>query len=178
MHLMYRMLAKQIFGHKLFDDLKFAETNITETGGNRFTSQAASALLARIYLYQGDWGNALAQAEKVLGADFNLSDFAYLADEVMYLGFTSADGNILNFWYGPSEFGGRHDVEPSAKYMAAFEEGDARAALSFDNSLTEATVPYTLKYDDFSSGNSGTATDPVMLFRYAEQLLIAAEGGS
>ncbi|MCB0628300.1 MAG: RagB/SusD family nutrient uptake outer membrane protein [Saprospiraceae bacterium] len=163
---------------QIIDDLKFAESNITQTNTKRFTSQAASAMLARAYLYQQDWSNALAQAQKALGTDFDLSDYAYLTDEIMYLGFTTADGNVLNFWYGPAELGGRHDVEPSAKYMAAFEEGDTRAAMSFDNSLTRATVPFCVKYDDFSAGISGTGTDPVMLFRYAEQLLIAAEAAA
>jgi tetratricopeptide (TPR) repeat protein len=163
---------------QIIEDLKFAEANITQTNTKRFTSEAASALLARVYLYQEDWTNALAHAQKVLGTDFDLTEYAYMTDEIMYLGFTTADGNVLNFWYGPSELGGRHDVEPSAKYMAAFEAGDERAALSFDNSLTVASVPYSLKYDDFSSGISGTGTDPVMLFRYAEQLLIAAEAAA
>lgn len=163
---------------QIIDDLTFAQSNSTITDTKRFTADAATALLSRVHLYEENWSAALTEAEKLIGGDFNLSDFAYMEDEIMYLGFTTADGNILNFWYGPAELGGRHDVEPSAKYMNAFEEGDLRAALSFDNSLTTATVPYSLKYDDFSAGGSGTATDPIMFFRYAEQLLIAAEAAA
>ena len=163
---------------QIIDDLQFAGENISQSNTKRFTAQSANALLARIYLYLEDWDKALTHAELVLGPDFDLTQYVYLEDEVMYLGFTTADGNVLNFWYGPSELGGRHDVEPSAKYMAAFEPGDLRKELSFDNSLMVATVPYCTKYDDFSAGISGTGTDPVMLFRYAEQLLIAAEAAA
>ncbi|NND14841.1 MAG: RagB/SusD family nutrient uptake outer membrane protein [Eudoraea sp.] len=163
---------------QIIDDLKYAEGNITNSNTKKFSSAAASALLARVYLYTGDNGQALAHAEKNIGGGFNLSDYAYLADEIMYIGFTSADGNVLNFWYGPSELGGRHDIEPSPKFLASYEDGDLRRDLSVDDSFTQATVPFCLKYDDFAQGISGTATDPIMLFRYAEQLLIAAEAAA
>lgn len=163
---------------QIIEDLTFAENNITETGQGRFTSQAASALLARVYLYLEDWSNALAKAETVLGNGFDLTQFPYLEDEIMYIRFTTADGNVLNFYYGPSELGGRHDVEPSAKLLAAYEEGDLRRDQSVDDSFERATVPFCVKYDDFAAGISGTGTDPVFLFRYAEQLLIAAEAAA
>ena len=169
--------AGQVYD-QVIADLKDAENGIIETNSKKFTSQAASALLARIYLYRGDYGSALAQAERALGDGFDLSQFPYLQDEIMYLGFTSADGNILNFWYGPSEFGGRHDVEPSEKFLGSYEDGDLRRDLSVDDSKSQATVPFVVKYDDFASGLSGTATDPIMLFRYAEQLLIGAEAAA
>lgn len=163
---------------QVIEDLQFAENNITETGQGRFSSQAASALLARVYLYLEDWSNALAEAEKVLGSGFDLTQFPYLEDEVMYLRFTTADGNVLNFWYGPSELGGRHDIEPSQKLLDSYEEGDLRRDLSVDDSFDRATVPFCVKYNDFAAGISGTGTDPVFLFRYAEQLLIAAEAAA
>jgi hypothetical protein len=172
---------------QVIDDLKFATSNITQSNTRKFTSRSASALLARVYLYQQNWSEALAASETVLGAGFDLSQFVYLADEIMYLDFTTADGNVLNFWYGPSECGGRHDVEPSAKFIAAFEGGDLRRDLSILEAgellaicglAAPATVPFCIKYPTFSAGISGTAPDPIFLFRYAEQLLIAAEAGA
>lgn len=163
---------------QIIDDLTFAETNLTNTNNQRATSAAASALLARVFLYEENWSDALNKAETVLGADFDLTQFEYMGDVIMSLGFTAADGNILNFWYGPSELGGRHDVEPSAKFLASYEAGDLRKDLSVDDALTRANVPFVVKYPSFSAGNSGTATDPVFLFRYAEQLLIAAEAAA
>lgn len=172
---------------QIIEDLKFAEANITNTNTGRFTSESASALLARVYLYRENWSEALAHAEKVLGAGFDLSQFEYLTDAIMYLTFTPSDGNVLNFWYGPSECAGRHDIEPSAKFLSSYEPNDLRKALSVVEvgqpmtacGLTApATVPFTIKYPSFSSGISGTATDPIYLFRYAEQLFIAAEAAA
>jgi hypothetical protein len=172
---------------QMIDDLKFAESNITETNTKRFTSQAASALLARIYLYMENWGDALSHAEKVLGAGFDLTSVPYLQDEIMFLGFTTADGNVLNFWYGPSECGGRHDVEPSAKFIGSYEDGDLRKAMSIVEVgepmapcgiADPATVPFVIKYPTFSAGISGSAPDPILLFRHAEQVLIAAEAAA
>lgn len=163
---------------QIISDLEFAEANLTTSDTKKATATAASAFLARVYLYLEDWGNALSSAEAVLGADFDLTTFAYMADEIFYLGFTPADGNVLNFWYGPSELGGRHDIEPSPKFLTQYEEGDIRRDLTVDDSYEVATVPYVVKYDDFSAGISGAATDPIMLFRYAETLLIAAEAAA
>lgn len=163
---------------QIVSDLQFAEANLTNSDTKRFTTTAATAFLARVYLYLEDWGNALSKAEQALGAGFDLTTFEYLADEILYLGFTPTDGNVLNFWYGPSELGGRHDIEPSPKFLTQYETGDLRRDKSIDDSFTAATVPYVLKYDDFSSGISGSATDPIMLIRHAEIVLIAAEAAA
>ena len=163
---------------QIIDDLTFAENNIANTNTKKATAQAAKALLARVHLYRQNWSQALAKAEEVLGPNFDLTAFPYLEDEIMFIGFTTADGNVLNFWYGPSELGGRHDIEPSPKFLTSYEDGDLRRDLSIDDSFTRADVPFVVKYDDFSAGISGTGTDPVMLFRFAEQLLIAAEAAA
>jgi hypothetical protein len=134
-----------------------------------------------------NWSEALSHAEAALGAGFDLAQYAYLEDEIMYLDFTTADGNVLNFWYGPQECGGRHDIEPSAKFIGSYEDGDLRRALSIVGAgelLTvcglpfPSSVPFCIKYPTFSAGISGTAPDPIFLFRYAEQLLIAAEAAA
>lgn len=164
--------------NQIIDDLQFAEANITESNTKKFTAQSATALMARSYLYLEDWGNALSKAEQAMGDGFDLTTYPYLEDEIMYIGFTTADGNVLNFYYGPSEFGGRHDVEPSSKLLGSYEDGDLRRDLSVDDSFAEATVPFCVKYNDFAAGISGTGTDPVYLFRYAEQCLIAAEAAA
>ncbi len=169
---------------QVIDDLKFAEKTLAAGDPLTVTGTAASALLARVYLYQQNWDNALAQANTALGDGFDLSQFGYMEDLVYGIGFTPTDGNVLNFWYSPAECGGRHDVEPSPKFLASYEEGDLRKALSVLEAgqpmtpcgLTDpALVPFVLKYDDFAAGISGTATDPLMLIRHAELVLIAAE---
>ena len=172
---------------QVIDDLEFAESNLA--GGDPFTatSGGATALLARVYLYESDWANAAAKAQQVLGAGFNLTQFAYMTDIIYGIGFSPADGNILNFWYSVDACGGRHDFEPSAKFLASYELGDLRRSqtvleagqLLTPCGLTDfATQPFVIKYDDFASAGSGTATDPVLMIRHAEMVLIAAEAAA
>ncbi len=159
---------------QIIEDLEYVEANSTTTEAGRGTAQAATALLARIYLIEGNYSQALAKAEAALGTDFDLTAFDYLADEIFYLKFTSTDGSTLNFFYGPAEFGGRHSIEPSAKLIGSYEDGDIRFARSIDT--TSATVPFGTKYNDFCGG--GCAVDPVFFLRHAEMVLIAAEAAA
>lgn len=173
---------------QVIQDLEFAEANLGSGNQFRANAEAASALLARVYLYRENWDSALQKATQALGGTgFDLAQFDYMEDLIFGIGFTSADGNILNFWYGVDDCGGRHDVEPSPKFLASYEAGDLRKALSIVEvgqpmtacGLTDtATIPFVIKYDDFSSGNTGTATDPVRIFRHAEMVLIAAEAAA
>ncbi|TXB61306.1 RagB/SusD family nutrient uptake outer membrane protein [Phaeodactylibacter luteus] len=152
-------------------DFEFARDNITETSFDRANAAAAEGMLARVYLVQGRYGEALTAATNVLGEGFDLTTVPYLQDQLFALTFTPTDGNSLNFFYGPAEFGGRHSIEPSAKLIGAFEPGDARFASSIDTA--SASVPFSLKYRDFVGANAGT--DPILFLRHAELVLIAAE---
>lgn len=171
----------------IIEDLSFAESNLSSGDVFSATNNAATALLARVHLYLENWADASAKATQVLGAGFDLTQFAYLTDIIYGLGFTPTDGNVLNFWYSPAECGGRHDVEPSPKFLASYELGDTRKAMSVLEAGETmsicglgdpALVPFVIKYDDFASGISGTGTDPVLLFRHAEMVLIAAEAAA
>ena len=112
----------------------------------------------------------------VLQEGFDLTTIPYLDDQIYTLGFTSTDGNVLNFFYGPADFGGRYSIGPSAAIIAAFEEGDLRKDRTLD--LTSADVPFGVKYPSFDAGIAGTATDPIYFIRHAELVLIAAEAAA
>lgn len=53
----------------IVDDLKYAETALANSDNSNahITGAAASALLARVYLYHGDWADAEAKAGEVIG---------------------------------------------------------------------------------------------------------------
>jgi len=159
---------------QIITDLEFARDNITSTDVERGNSAAAEALLARVYLVQGEYDAAYSSATNVLGEGFDLTNFGYLQDQLFVLSWTAADGNSLNFFYGPAEFGGRHSIEPSPGLIAGYEPGDTRFAASIDTS--SASVPFSLKYDDFKG--IGAGTDPIYFLRHAEMVLIAAEGAA
>ncbi len=162
---------------QIIADLTEATTNLlAETGPTGASKQAANALLARVALYQGRWSEALSISESILGADFDLTAVPFLEDQIYSLGFTSTDGNTLNFFYGPADFGGRYSIGPSQTLINSFEPDDARFAATVD--VTSASVPFGLKYPSFDAGISGTATDPIFFVRHAEMVLIAAEAAA
>jgi len=162
---------------QIIQDLTEASTNLlAETGPTGASKQAANALLARAALYQGRWSDALSTAESILGDDFDLTSVAFLEDQIYTLGFTPTDGNVLNFFYGPSDFGGRYSIGPSQTLINSYEPDDTRFASTVD--VTSASVPFGLKYPSFDAGISGTATDPIFFIRHAEIVLIAAEAAA
>ena len=168
--------ASAVYDQIIEDFTEASQNLVEETGTIAASKQAATAFLARIALYQGRWSEALTLAESVLGADFDLISVPFLADQIYSLGYTAADGNSLNFVYGPSELGGRYNLGPSQALMDAFEEGDLRFDQTLD--LTTASVPFTIKYPSFDAGSSGTATDPIYFIRHAEMALIIAEAAA
>jgi len=158
------------------DDLSYAKTNLTTASGPFVASQQATAgFQARVALYQGNYSQALSFAQEALaGAD--ITTVPYMEDQIYSLSFSPTDGNSLGFFYGPAEFGGRHSIEPSSKYINGFEAGDIRFAMSIDTS--SASVPFGIKYPSFDSAGDGAATDPIMFIRHAEMVLIASEAAA
>ncbi len=150
---------------------------LAATGPQQASTLAADALLSRVDLYNNAWADAYSKAVGVLGGeDFDLTTVPFLSDQIYTLGFTATDGNTLNFFYGPEDFGGRYSIGPTTNIIAAFEPGDARFAVSIDT-MTSPTA-FGLKYPTFSAGISGTATDPIYFVRHAEMVLIAAEAAA
>lgn len=161
--------AEQIYD-QVISDADFAANNLG-AGSLGMNREAANALLARIALMQGRYSDAGTFATAAIGADYDLTDVPYLEDEIFYLKFSSTDGQSNAFFFGPDALGGRYSIAPSAKLYDAYEEGDARFALSVD---TLGGRRYGLKYDNFSAA-SGSQDDPIYFFRAAEQVLILAE---
>jgi len=162
---------------QVIEDFTFAEANLSSATGPVVASQqAASAFLARIALYRGDWSTAVSKAQQVLGSGFDLTTVPYMADQIYILSFSPTDGNSLGFFYGPAEFGARHSIEPSQTLIDAYETGDIRKDASVD--LTSASVPFGIKYPSFDAANAGAATDPILFIRHAEMVLIIAEAAA
>ncbi len=165
----------EIFAQVL-KDFSDARSALTETSTEKANAVAATAFLARVNLYQENWGEALNLAKEALGDGFDLSTIPFLQDVIYKLGFSSSDGNVLNFFYGSSDQGGRYSIGPSLDLIAAFEPGDLRFAQTLDTSSW--SVPVGLKYPSFDSGISGAATDPIYFIRHSEMVLIAAEAAA
>ncbi|HFA48348.1 MAG TPA: RagB/SusD family nutrient uptake outer membrane protein [Bacteroidetes bacterium] len=157
-------------------DFSDARSALLETSNEKANATAATAFLARVNLYQENWAEALSLAKEVLGDGFDLTAIPYLQDVIYKLGFSTSDGNTLNFFYGSSDQGGRYSIGPSLELIAAFEPGDLRFAQTLDTSSW--SVPIGMKYPSFDQGISGAATDPIYFIRHAEMVLIAAEAAA
>ena len=163
------------------------DTTITTSDRGRPTSWAAAALLARVYLYTGDYQNAIAQASAVINKTdlFGLvtplsSVFLANSEEAIWqldiplpTTINTPDGNGFILKSTPVGKSLLNSTALSIQLLGAFEPGDKRDS-SWVNSLKVGGVTYyyPFKYQVYSSAN---VTEDVMVLRLAEQYLIRGE---
>lgn len=151
------------------------------TGKARPNKETATALLARVYLYQDDWQDAEAQATKVIGSNiYNL---------VTDLNSVFLEDSNETIWEIASPSESRNSAEgttfipfsPSSKpifmlnpnLFNAFETGDLREADWLNSSTVSGTV-YYYPYKYKNRANT-PVTEYEVVLRLAEQYLIRAE---
>ncbi len=159
---------------QVLDDLTKAESllgNISDAG---FASKnAAQAILARVYLQQGNYAAARDAANRVISSNqFELApSFAEAFDDATNDGemiykviVTDQDGgNDMNTFFAPSTFQGRGDIRVQAKHLALYAAGDTRGAFFVRASNNNFTAKFLDQFGD------------VPVARLAEMYLIRAE---
>lgn len=159
---------------QVLEDLTKAESllgNITDAG---FASKnAAQAILARVYLQQGNYAAARDAANKVItSSQFALAptfeevfDDATNDGEIIFkIKVSDQDGgNDLNTFYAPSTYQGRGDIRIQAKHLALYAAGDTRGTFFVRASNNNYTAKFLDQYGD------------VPVVRLAEMYLIRAE---
>ncbi len=182
---------------QIITDLIDAQTglnsNFVDASGN-YTSErtrpnrgAATALLARVYLYALKWDSAEAAATAVIAnsALYSLDSLnsvflANSSEAIWQLQPTNQDG--LDTWdayyyllQGPPGPGQGNSVALSSYLTNAIEQGDERLA-AWVGTLTSGsnTYYYPFKYQVFQSSSS-PLPEYTMVIRLAEQYLIRAE---
>lgn len=197
----------------IVSDLKEAESLLSDqyvSGSNGFkgtttnrvrpSKWAASALLARTYLYQGQYSNAETEASLVIN---NTSLFALVGLNSVFLNNSKetiwqlqplANGNyvngttlegqtyILTPTNGPNASntgGGYHPVYLSSNLLNSFEAGDDRFS-KWIGSVTSGTTTYYFPYKyKVGIGQGGsTPTESPTVLRLGEVYLIRAEARS
>jgi len=161
---------------QIINDLSFASDNLSASGNKVRTSKyAAKALLARVYLYIGEFAQAATLATDVIqnGGYTLLDNYADVfeadqsAESIFEIYFSQTERNRIAEYNFPHSLNGRREVEPSEDLLAAYETGDGRYAASI---AFEGADAYSIKYDDLSLG-----ADNFVVLRLADMYLIRAE---
>jgi len=142
---------------------------------SRASKYAAIALLARVYLYKGDYSLAMEKADSVIKyGDYTLPEnFADVfnsdesAETIFEIDFTSLDRNRIAEQNFPKTLNGRREVQPDQTLINTFESDDERKTFSV---AYDGALAYANKYNDLSLG-----ADNVIVIRLAEMYLIRAE---
>jgi hypothetical protein len=158
-------------------DLQQAEGLMTNGGGgNHASADAAKALLARVYLYQQDWANALAKADEVVAAGYSLAPvYSDLFDvegistpeDIFKLSFTAVQFTLIGYYWNSFDDGGRHELAPEPNLVAAYDPTDLR--LAWDITISAAGDTSGTKWP------TPIGAEDFHVIRFAEVLLTKAE---
>ena len=176
---------------QIVQDLKDAKaalpTDYSLASGEKIRANfwAASSLLARVYLYTGDWQDAETEADAVISSGNYqlLSDpnavFLKNSDEAILQLQTLNDGSIFATQEGnnfiPSDNTQSAQFSLTDPLLKAFEPNDLRFTDWVDSTIYNGSAyyyPYKYKSRVSSQGN---INEYCMLLRLAEQYLIRAE---
>lgn len=163
------------------DLLTAGDFGAAEMARGRATQGAARALMARLHLYRGEYGEAadlagdvIDDADYVLAGNHNFYD-ANSPEDVFTIQNSATDNGATSSggwasYYNSSTYGGRGDCPFSPDLIAAFEEepGDARFALSRSDGAGEPL--FTTKFPDGT-----TNADNAPIIRVTEMYLTRAE---
>ncbi len=144
---------------------------------------AATALLARVYLYTKDWENAELQATSIINNssvyllenDLNNVFLASSMEAIWQLkpvepGYNTNEGRFFILTSSPVNI---QSVELSTYLLNAFEEEDQRL-INWVNHFDDGTNTYFYSYK-YKVIEGNLVTEYSMVFRLAEQYLIRAE---
>ncbi len=172
---------------QIVSDLLTAKSDLSGTyswSGNdrtRPNSYAASALLARVYLYTGNWVQAEAEASRVIaktdlyGINPNLAEvFTKTSTETIFQFYT----NVQGYTYLGANTIVTGDFTPytalSNFLISAFEAKDKRPQ-NWISSATVGGINYPFAYKYKMSTGTGNNTELEVVMRLAETYLIRAE---
>ena len=189
----WQQIITDLKNAKLLLSNNFLDGSVIKTTAERTrpTRWAATALLARVYLYTSDWSDAKTQADSLINnyAPFKLSlvnnlDHVFLRDsseaiwqlQPVY----SSPANTFDAYdfilpvTGPNA--GNNSVYLSNELLTSFETGDLRRIHWVDSVIAGGTTYYfPYKYKVNSAVVGTPVTEYTMVFRLAEQYLIRAE---
>lgn len=171
----------------IINDLNEAKQVLVESyptsGRLRPNLQTAEAMLAKVYLYAGNWDKAEAEATNVINSvQYSLqTDLAkiFLAGSNESIWQISASTNGINTREGATFVNSNVNAIPdyliSSSLMNSFEVNDPRKdAWIGSRNISNKSYYFPYKYK-ISNSTSSTPTENYIMFRLAEQYLIRSE---
>ena len=168
--------------------LDLLEENSWDQGSTKYlTKTGVKALLARVYLYQQDWENALKYAKEVIAARgedklMGVNSYVfedYNSESLFELSITSENSLGSNGLGAQFDFknGGQGDIIATQTFVDLLSayKGDPRAALLEEDK--EGTQQAFVKYINRSDGG-GLSAHNIPVVRLSEMYLIAAEAAA
>ncbi|MBX7109327.1 MAG: RagB/SusD family nutrient uptake outer membrane protein [Chitinophagales bacterium] len=154
-------------------DLTSAESLLPETNNVYADKFVAAALLARIYLQQGDYANARDAADRVIASGKYSLVPAYkdvfnqvedTKESVFSVQINEQDGNnSMNEFFANASNGGRRDILIEDAHLALYPADDVRKSLFYTSS------------GDYLSGKWKNQYANIAVIRLAEMYLVRAE---
>ncbi|MFN3849363.1 MAG: RagB/SusD family nutrient uptake outer membrane protein [Spirosomataceae bacterium] len=159
---------------QVIEDLTKAESLLSAGTNTGFaTKNAASAMLARVYLQQGNYAAARDAANRVITSGLhNLTasfenafvDGPNESEVIFRILINEQDGtNSMNTFFAPSTYQGRGDIRVQNKHLALYSAGDVRGQFFVRASNNTFTGKFLDQFGD------------VPVIRLAEMFLIRAE---
>jgi tetratricopeptide (TPR) repeat protein len=157
---------------QVISDLTKASTVLSNSSDKGFGSKgAAQAILARVYLQQGNYAgardaaNAVIQSEEYsLASNFENAFKDASPETIFNIVVTEQDGvNDLNTFFAPVPYQGRGDIRVQTKHLNLYNAADARGAFFVRASNNTFSSKFLDRFGD------------VLVVRLAEMYLIRAE---
>lgn len=180
--------AKQMLSEDFLDGRLSTYPSLNIAERVRPTKWSATALLARIYLFRGEWGQAEAEASTVINTTslFSLSAlndvFKKNSREAIWQlqpvrsGWNTEVARAFVLTAAPVGFSGSKPFYLSPFLVGAFENGDRRGIIgNWVNSYTSGANTYIFPFKYKSAIQNDPVTEYLMVFRLGEQYLIRAE---
>ncbi len=180
--------TQPIVYQQIIEDLKAAKSFLitSDQGGikTRVNKWAVTALLARVYLYNENFRDAILESSAIIGSgqyELTTPSNSFLANNKaaifqFYPAVTSTYNAVEGAWFIPANKSVLPDYPLTLDLIKDFEKGDLRRKIWVDSNVVNNTIYYyPSKFKVRAGVNNTIKTEYNQVLRLGEQYLIRAE---